>query len=74
MNKKSSRVVSFSIPDGDLSGHKDVQKLKKHCKSTGTNFSYLVLKGIAHVNQELGLNKDHSKGNKDDNGTDKGQS
>lgn len=51
----SKRVTSFSVPDGDRKGHDDLTKLKKYCKNTGTNFSYLVMLGIAHIVKELDL-------------------
>lgn len=54
-NDVSKRVYSFSVPDGDLSGHKAVTKMKKHCKSTGKSFSFEVIKGIEAQLKELGL-------------------
>lgn len=59
---QSGRVSSFSIPDDDSVGHENVQLLRKYCKRTGISFSYLVLKGISHIIQELGLyDKDKTK-------------
>ncbi len=54
-NKSSSRVQSFSIPDSDHKGHENVTKIKEHCKKTGKNFSFIVLKGIEHQIKELDL-------------------
>lgn len=51
----SRRVLSFSVPDGDLTSHENIVKLKEHCKKTGKNFSFLVLKGVEQQIQELGL-------------------
>lgn len=52
---KSKRVVSFSIPDGDIEAHNAAKSIKKHCKDTGTNFSYLMVSKLRELEKELGL-------------------
>lgn len=52
---KSKRVVSFSIPDGDREAHDAAKRIKKHCKDTGANFSYLMVKKLRELEKELGL-------------------
>lgn len=49
------RIVSFSIASTDTKNKDEVLKLKKYCKETGTNFSYLILKAITKLNKELDL-------------------
>lgn len=52
-------IASFSVSPTDIEGQQQLEKLKLHCKKTGTNFSYLILKGIKQINTELGLNDDN---------------
>lgn len=48
-----TRVISFSVKPGDKLNTDNVDKLKAHSDKTGVSFSYLVLKGIAKVIEEL---------------------
>jgi len=50
-----NKIISFSIPPADRESHDNVAKLKKHCKKTGMNFSFLMLKAIKQLNKDLKL-------------------
>lgn len=50
-----NKIISFSILPSDTNGLKQVDKLKKHSKKTGTSFSFLVLKAISNLNKEMKL-------------------
>lgn len=49
------RVISFSIPPTDIKSKEEIDKLKKHCKKNGINFSHLVVKAIIQLNKDLKL-------------------
>lgn len=54
-----SKIVSFSIPPTKMEDREQVEKLQKHCKTSGINFSHMVVQGIKHMNKQLGLENDN---------------
>ncbi len=55
------RVVSFSVQPTDRQAKENIKKLKSYCDKTGVSFSFLMLKAIAQLNKDLGLNDDTTK-------------
>lgn len=46
------RTISFSVKPDNLEVLAQIKAIKSHCKSTGTNFSYLMCKAVTHVFKE----------------------
>ncbi len=53
-------ITSFSVPPTEPDNRKQVELLKAHCKRTGTSFSHVVVQGIKHMNDKLGVTDDNS--------------
>ena len=53
-------IGSFSVPPTEPDNIKQVEKLREHCKKTGTSFSHVVVQGILLMNERLGVNHDNA--------------
>ena len=56
MAKETDRIQSFSVKPDDTMAWNEIQKLRAYSKVKGISFSFLIIKAIKALNEELQLN------------------
>lgn len=58
-----NRIFSFSVVKTNLNGILEIEKLKNYSYKTGISFSYLIIKAITLLNEELERENNDNKRN-----------